>query len=121
MVMLVKLLGVFIIVFGLTYLYNPNIMKNYIEFWKAKKRIYIGAVLSLLISVILLLAASRCRVSWFIILFGLLGLIKGVVLFAVKQEKVASWLEWWTGRPVIFLRLHAVIAVIMGILLLYSA
>lgn len=121
MVILVKLFGIVIVVFGVIYLLNPNIMKQYVAFWKQAKRIFIGAVLSLLIGIIFLLAAPQCRLPWFVAAFGILGLIKGIVLFAIGQEKAIAMINWWAGRSVTFLRIHALIALALGALLIYSA
>ena len=121
MVTLVKSLGIVIVVFGVIYLLNPNIMKAYMAFWKKGKRLYMGAALSLLIGIILLVAASQCVVSWFVALFGILGLIKGIVLFVLKPEKAISMLNWWAERPVAFLRVHALFALVVGMLLIYCA
>jgi len=121
MVILVKLLGIIIAVFGVIYLLNPNMMKPYVAFWKKGKRLYMGAALSLLIGIILLLAASQCAVSWFVAAFGILGFIKGIVLFVLRQEKMISMINWWAERPVAFLRVHALIALVVGALLIYSA
>ena len=121
MVILVKLLGIVLVVFGVVYLLNPNIMKQYIAFWKKGKRLYAGAAASLLIGIILLLAASQCAVSWFVTAFGILALIKGIVLFVLKPEKVMPMMEWWLQKPVAFLRGHAIIAIVIGVLLIYAA
>ena len=122
MVILVRLLGIFVVIFGVIYLSNPNnIIKPYMAFWLVGKRLYMGAVLSFLIGIILLLAASQCAVTWFVALFGILGIIKGIVLFVLGQEKAKSWVNWWTERPITFLRLHALIAIIIGTLLICSA
>lgn len=83
MVILVRLLGILVAGFGVIYLLNPNIIKPYMAFWIVGKRLYMGAILSLLIGIILLLAASQCAVTWFVALFGILGIIKGVVLFVL--------------------------------------
>lgn len=121
MVILVKFLGIVIIVFGVVYLLNPNIIKAYMAFWKKAKRIYIGGVLSLLIGIIFLLAASQCAVRWFVTLFGILAIIKGVVLFVLSQEKAISMLNWWSERPIAFLRGHALFALVIGALLIFCA
>lgn len=121
MVILVRLLGLIIMVFGIIYLFKPNTMKTYIDFWKTGKKIRIGAFLSLIIGIIFLLAAGGCRVSWFVTLFGVLALIKGIVLFVISQEQAVSILEWWKKRPIAFLRTHALFALVIGALLIYSA
>lgn len=121
MVILVKFLGIFIVVFGVVYLLNPNIIKPYIAFWKRGKRLYMGGALSLLIGIILLLAAPQCRISWFVALFGILALIKGIALLVIKQEKAVAMINWWAERPVGFLRAHALFALLVGALLIYCA
>ena len=121
MVILVKLLAIVVMVFGVIYLLKPNIIKPYMAFWTIGKRIYMGAILSLVIGIILLLAASQCAVTWFIAAFGILGIIKGIVLFVLGPEKTISMLKWWEEKPVAFLRLHALVAIIIGALLIYSA
>lgn len=121
MVALVKLLGIVIIVLGVHCLLNPSKMKSYVDFWKKGKRIYMGACLSLLIGVIFLFAAPQCRVSWFVTIFGILGLIKGVVIFVLSREKTISMLNWWAEKQVKFLRVHASFALIIGTLLILSA
>ena len=80
-----------------------------------------GGALSLLIGIILLLAAPQCRISWFVALFGILGLIKGIALLVIKPEKAISMINWWVERPVGFLRVHALFAFVVGALLIYCA
>ncbi len=121
MVLLVKFLGIVAVVLGVVYIIKPEIMRQYIDFWTKGKRLHAGAVLSLLIGIVFLLAASQCSISWFIALFGILGIVKGIVLFAVKQEKAISWCKWWMERPVTFLRIHALLVIAIGVLLIYAA
>ena len=121
MVILIRLLGIVTVVFGAIYLLKPDIIKPYMAFWMIGKRLYGGAVLSLAIGIILLLAASQCTITWFVALFGILGLVKGIVLFVAGQEKMKSWADWWIERPITFRRVHALVAIIIGALLIYAA
>ena len=121
MVGFVKFLGIFIVGFGVAYFINPGIMKPYMAFWKSKQKLYLGGGLALLIGIILLLAASQCRWGGFIVLFGILSLAKGIWLFVIKEEKAISILDWWTKRPIAFLRAHALFAIIIGVLVIYAA
>ena len=120
MVALVKFLGIFIVAFGVAFFVNPNIIKQYMAFWKARKRLYLGGALALLIGIIFLLAASQCRWRGFIIVFGILSLVKAVCLFVFGQEKLVSFMDWWAKRPIAFLRGYAVFAIALGVLLIYS-
>jgi len=121
MVALVKLLGIVIVGFGVAYFVNPNIIKPYMNFWKARKKLYLGGALAFLIGIVFLLAASQCRWRGFIVAFGILSLTKGICLFVIRQEKLVSFMNWWVKRPIAFLRGHALFAVALGILLIYSA
>jgi hypothetical protein len=116
----VKLLGIVIVGFGVAYFIKPGILKQYMAFWRNKKRLSIGAALALLIGIVFLLAAPQCRWEGFIILFGILSVAKGIWLFAISQEKAISFMDWWANRPVKWLRVHALFAVALGVALIYS-
>ena len=120
MVAFVKLLGIFIVGFGVAILVKPNIIKQYMDFWKPIKRIYLGGALSLAIGIVFLLAAPQCRWTGFIIFFGIWALIKGIIVLLIGQKKVVSVLDWWAKRPIAFLRGYAIFAIILGALLIYS-
>jgi len=120
MVAFVKLLGIFIAGFGVAFFANPNMIKQYMDFWKTRKRLYSGAALALLIGIIFLFAASQCRWRGFIVAFGILSIIKAVCLFVFSQEKLVAFMNWWAKRPIIFLRVYALLAITLGVLLIYS-
>ena len=120
MVALVKLLGIVIVGFGVAFFVNPNIIKQYMAFWKTRQRLYLGAALAFLIGIVFLLAASQCRWTGFIVAFGILSLAKGIWLFIFGQEKLISFMDWWAKRPNTFLRGYAVFAITLGVLLIYS-
>ena len=121
MILLIKLLGIAILVLGVTYLLSPDTMKQYAAFWTRGKRMHTGAALSTLIGIILLLAASQCAVSWIIALFGIMSIIKGIVLFVLGPEKAKARLTRWAEKPIAVLRMFAVLAIIIGALLIYAA
>ena len=121
MVGLVKFIGIFIVGFGVAYFITPSMIKQYMAFWKSGKRLYLGGALALLIGIIFLLAAGQCRWRWFIVAFGILSVAKGIWLFAISQEKAISIIDWWVKRPITFFRVHAIFAIAIGVLLIYSA
>lgn len=121
MVILVKLIGVVIVILSVIYLLNPDTMKKYAAFWKKGKRLYTGAVISIIFGVIFLLAASQCKVAWIVAIFGILALIKGIALLMLGPKKAISTIDWWIERPYAALRLISLIPLIYGMLLIFSA
>lgn len=121
MVVFIRLIGICVIALGIIFLLNPNMMKEYMAFWTKGKRIYIGASLSIMIGILLLLSASQCRFFWVIAIAGILALIKGIALFVLGPEKLKTKINWWTKRSAIVLRILAFIVLVIGVLLIYSA
>ncbi len=121
MLTLVKLMGIVIVVAGIIFGLNPKAMKAYIAFWGPGKRLRIGAVLSFVIGFIFLLAAAQCRLTAVINIFGILAVIKGILLFILGPEKIKSMMNWWQQKSDLFIRLYALFALAMGALLIYSA
>jgi uncharacterized protein YjeT (DUF2065 family) len=121
MILLIKLLGIVILVLGVIYLINPDTMKQYAAFWTKGKRMYSGAALSTLIGIMLLLAATQCAVSWVIALFGIITIVKGIVLFVLGPEKAKTRLNRLVEKPVAVLRVFAILAIVIGALLIYAA
>lgn len=120
MLILAKLVAILIIVVGIIYLVSPKVMRQVMAYYEQGKRIYTGGVIRLLFSVILLLVASQCRLVGIVIVFGILFLIGGILVFALGLDKLKSILRWYTEKSDIVLRLFAVLAVIIGALLLFS-
>ena len=121
MVILVKLLGIVIVVMGIIFLINPTAFKQYAAFWRQRKRLLMGGILSLLFGVILLLAASECKLTGIIIVFGIWAIIKGILLFMLDQKRLNAYLDWWTEKPLLTIRLLGLIALACGAMLIYSA
>ena len=80
-----------------------------------------GGILSLLFGIIFLLAASQCRLVWVIIVFGIWGIIKGVLLLVLGLNRLNAYLNWWLEKPPSIMRLLGLIALAFGVLLIYSA
>lgn len=121
MVALVKLVGIVMVAAGVVYLVKPAIMERVMHFWVRGKRAYLGGVLSILVGIIFLFAASRCTLPWVVFVMGVLSLIKGVLAFALGPKKIAPLAEKFAKGSVTTLRVMAIIALSLGVLLIYSA
>lgn len=99
---------------------SPKMFKQYLAFWQKEKRLYAGGVLDLLIGIIFLLAASQCRLVGTIIALGIIGLLKGILIFTVGLKMLNPIFSWWQERPLPILRLIASITIAFGALIIYS-
>jgi len=117
---LVILIGVVIGFMGILSLVNPNRMKRCIAFCSQGKRLYGIGVLRICVGIILLLAASQYKFSLFVALVGILAIVSSVLIFSMKLEKTKSILDWWSKRPPLVLRILSIIAIAIGVLLIYS-
>ena len=121
MVGLVKLVGIVMVVLGAVYLVKPALLKKNINFWMKENRIYFGVILALLIAVIFLVSASRCAVSWFVVILGIVSLIKAISIFALGPKKISSLLDKIEKKPAKILRTLCGIKLVLGIILIYAA
>lgn len=117
----VKLIGIVIMAAGVIYFVKPTLVKKVVEFIMKDKWIYVGAILSFIIGIVFLRAASQCATPWLVILFAILALIKGILALALGKQKIKSLVDYLLKRPVKSLRVYALIDIALGVILIYAA
>ncbi len=121
MQILIKVIGLLIVLEGILFLLKPEFLRKLAGFFSRGKRAYIGADLRIVLGIVFLLAASQCRIVWVIIAFGLLFLLSGIAMLTIKLEKLKAMINWWQQKSGVFLRIVAVVAAVIGLVILYSA
>jgi uncharacterized protein YjeT (DUF2065 family) len=95
-------------------------MRGFVKFIGEEKRYYLAAIFRLAVAIIFLMfgnAARHPRVVWF---FGLLFLIGGILVLVVPAPKIKSMIDWWIAKPLWVYRLWGVVAVLIGVLIIYA-
>lgn len=121
MVALIKLFGITIIIFGAVYFTKPAVMPRIMSFWLKGRRLYVGAVLNFIAAFIFLFGAAQCQIPWIIITFGIIGVLKGAVIFGFGQKKFETFYNKFTRASRGILRFMACIILVIGIILIYAA
>jgi len=121
MLILVKLVGIVTVVMGIIFLLSPKTMRQFMLLWEKGKRLYIGCALRILIGIIFLLAASQSKLIGVIVTLGIVLIISGGSILILGLDRVKTMLKWWYGRSLLVLRLIALLAIVVGALILYSA
>ena len=117
----VKLMGIVMVALGAVYLVKPAIMKKVAKFWVTKKRIYFGGLLSILIGIIFIFAALRCTVGWFVIVMGILSILKGILAFVWGPKKSAEYVDKMIHSPGTTLRTLSIVILGLGAALIFAA
>jgi len=121
MQLIVKIIGILIVIEGVLFVLKPTLMQKVIVFFLAGRRLYVPAVLRIVLAVILLVAASQCQITLVIIVLGILLLVSGIAAFSIGLDRQKAMLNWWQQKSSTFLRLVAVIALLLGAVVIYSA
>lgn len=117
----VKLVGVLMVVAGVIYFMKPNLMKKSAAILLKEKGFYIAGIISFIIGMIFLGAASQCTLRWLVRLFGVLAIVKGILAFTLGQKRITSLFNGLMQKSPKALRSIVVIKIVLGILLIYSA
>ena len=117
----IRIIGIVFVFMTIVYFLKPDIMKRLMEFFKQGRRMYLAAMIRLVLAVIFLLAAGQCRYFWVIFAFGVLFIISGLLIFILGPEKVKSYINWWQKQPVMLLRVMTLVGLALGAIIIYSA
>jgi len=121
MVALVKLVGIAIVVMTIIFTVKADSLKQYINFWKKGKRIYVGTAITFIAGIVFLLAASQCRLPVVVAIIGIWSLAKGVILLVRGQEWLNGTMGWFEKQSAITLRIIMVVSLVVGALIIYAA
>ncbi|MBT3393659.1 MAG: hypothetical protein HN411_00925 [Waddliaceae bacterium] len=121
MTLLIKILGLLIVASGFVYIFSPHYLKKMVDFWIEGKRRYIAAVINVIIGILLFMAASGATIPSVIYLFAIVGLLKGFMVFAISHQSFKALITYWSEKPANFIRFMGILALALGLLLIYSA
>lgn len=121
MVIFIKMIGLVIAALGISFILNPDSFKKFLSFWGEGNWPYIGGIIKICFGAFFLFSATQCREVWIITVLGILGLIAGIYILTISPQKAKSMIQFWVDRPLLVVRLYAIMSIIMGLLIIYSA
>jgi hypothetical protein len=111
--------GWLVVAIGLFGMSSPHSMMEMILGWSSSARFYFAIIPRIVLGVLFILAAPRCRIPWLIYAIGIITLIAGVVLFFLGTDRVEDIVRWIAARSDLCIRLSYVVATLLGVLLVY--
>ncbi|MDD5455344.1 MAG: hypothetical protein PHW62_07630 [Candidatus Ratteibacteria bacterium] len=121
MLILVRLIGILIAVFGIALVLSPKTFKKVMTYFKEGNRIYWAGIIRIVFGGILLIASPHCRWTAFIVIVGILFLLAGGVIFVLGLKKSKDILDICEKKLGAMMPLAGLIPVTLGILIIFAA
>jgi len=121
MLIFIKIVGLYMAVMGAFILFMPKYFGKIVDFFMKGKRIYLAGFLRLVLGFIFVVTAWQSRIVELIYSLGVLIIMGGTLLFALRKDTIKSVVNWLDNRPAGFIRLWGVAAAAFGALIIYSA
>lgn len=118
---LVWIIGAIIAIWGITVLFKPDWMKHLMAtFEKRKFLIYFTAGIKIIIGVVFLILATKCKWPWVIIILGIMTAGGSIIFCMLPYDKIKAFMTWWENRPIWLYRVWAVLATLLGGFIMYA-
>jgi len=117
----IKSLGMLFTLMGIAYLLRPDIIKKLMGFFKKGKRIYFAGLIRFALAVVFFVAARECRYFWIIFASGIIFLSGGLFIFMLGPDKIRRIFDWYEEQPSIIFQVIALVVLVFGIIVIFSA
>jgi uncharacterized protein YjeT (DUF2065 family) len=117
----IKVIGTVIVCIGLVYLVKPAVLKTTMRFFSKGSRMYLAALVRFALAIVFFMGARHCGIRWIIVMFGLIFLLSGLLIFMLGLNKAKDIIRWYLEQPLVLLRIVAVIVLAVGLIIVYAA
>lgn len=121
MPVLVALIGVVLAGMGAVCLVAPDRFRRLLSVWKRRLWINVGILLRLLIGIVLIAGARQTGLPTFIMVLGIVTLVAALITPLLGYDRLFAFADWWAARPNGLVRVWAVLAMALGVAVLYAA
>jgi len=117
----IKVLAIIFMASGVIDIVKPALLRPLFRWFAKGCRVYLAGIVRFALAVVFLIAAKNCAYPRVIVVFGVLFLLSGLLIFLLGPKRVNAILQWFNRQPDILLRVIGVVVLALGGLLLYSA
>ena len=121
MVLIAQMAGILITACGAIFLVSPALIRRWLNFWQTDAQLYWAIGLRLALGTVFVVAAPRCQVPGVILVFGWVTVAAGILGIVLGRARLRAMIQWYRERSDVELRGWAVLTLLLGALILYSA
>lgn len=121
MTWLVAVIGVLIVLLGLTGLLQPQRFRAAIEGMDSQPRFVFAVVIRLVMGALLWWLADEMRHPQIMRIIAIIAVVAAVVILVAGRARLDSMVGWWLGKPDGVLRVSAAFAALFGAWLAWEA
>lgn len=121
MVMTAQIVGLLVTVFGAVFLVNPTLLRQWVNFWQTDAQLYWAIGVRLVLGAVFVAAAPRCQVPGVVLVVGWVMVASGIIGVFMGRDRLRAMIRWYRERTDAVLRAWAVLTLLLGALILYSA
>jgi hypothetical protein len=121
MVLITQMVGILTTAFGAIFLVNPAPIRRWMNFGQTDAPLYWAIGVRLALGAVFVAAAPRCQVPGVIQVFGWVMITAGILGIVLGRARLRAMIQWYRERSDIELRGWAVLTLLLGALILYSA
>jgi uncharacterized protein YjeT (DUF2065 family) len=121
MEIVIRGIGTVIACIGLVFLVRPEILRAVMRFFSKGSRLYLAAIVRFSLAIIFIMGARHCGIKWVIVMFGLIFLLSGLLIFIMGLQKAKVILRWYLEQPEFISRIVAGIVLAVGLIIVYAA
>lgn len=120
MVHIIWIVGAIIAIAAVTALISPIWFRKWIGFFANSRLVYLPILIRIILGVLFLIFARETHVPWIIIVFGILMTGAGIIFLIMPYQNTNKFLKWWIDQPLWIYRVWAVIAAVLGAVIMYA-
>jgi hypothetical protein len=117
---LTVLIGLFVVMVGVIGVAVPSALLRAADYAITPIGLDAAAALRIGIGIVLVLVAPTTRAPKLIRVFGAIAVVAGVITAAVGVDRARAMLAWETGQGTTLIRMGAVLALVLGGLIVFA-
>jgi hypothetical protein len=120
MKVVITLVGLLMVIVGIVGIVSPATILDLTGPLLTPTALLIIAAIRVAFGLVLLGAAGKSRVPATLRILGAFIILAGIATPLIGVENSRAAVEWWSGHGVLFMRVTMVLAVVLGVFLLFA-